>query len=176
MGAFVASITPCYVEVRAVLGREVCDASGRMDTFHLAPGGVVHHDTLRPQSRPDIGIRLESHETFSTPHISRAPSIMDETKERGRHHRRSRKIVLCFDGTGNKFHGDDSDSNILKIYRMLDRTAKDQCKFDIFKAPCSRPNRGCRPLLSAYVVLRKRESDDADHAKPESAPMSSLTA
>jgi uncharacterized protein (DUF2235 family) len=34
--------------------------------------------------------------------------------------------VLCFDGTGNKFHGDDSDSNILKIFRMLDRTADDQ--------------------------------------------------
>ena len=43
-------------------------------------------------------------------------------------HRIPRKIVLCFDGTGNKFQGDDSDSNILKIYRMLDRTADDQCK------------------------------------------------
>jgi uncharacterized protein (DUF2235 family) len=43
------------------------------------------------------------------------------------HHRKPRKIVLCFDGTGNKFHGDDSDSNILKIFRMLDRTASDQC-------------------------------------------------
>lgn len=32
-----------------------------------------------------------------------------------------RKFVLCFDGTGNKFHGTDADSNILKIYRMLDR-------------------------------------------------------
>ncbi len=31
-------------------------------------------------------------------------------------------FVLCFDGTGNKFSGSDSDSNILKIYRMLDRT------------------------------------------------------
>jgi uncharacterized protein (DUF2235 family) len=31
-------------------------------------------------------------------------------------------FVLCFDGTGNKFSGTDSDSNILKIYRMLDRT------------------------------------------------------
>lgn len=40
--------------------------------------------------------------------------------------RSSRKLVLCFDGTGNKFHGDDSDSNILKIFRMLDRTAGDQ--------------------------------------------------
>jgi len=30
-------------------------------------------------------------------------------------------FVLCFDGTGNKFSGTDADSNILKIYRMLDR-------------------------------------------------------
>jgi uncharacterized protein (DUF2235 family) len=48
-----------------------------------------------------------------------------------------RKIVLCFDGTGNKFHGDDSDSNILKIYRMLDRTASDQCEFrPTFRVTC----------------------------------------
>lgn len=40
--------------------------------------------------------------------------------------RASRKRILCFDGTGNKFHGDESDSNILKIFRMLDRTASDQ--------------------------------------------------
>ncbi len=25
--------------------------------------------------------------------------------------RKPRKLVLCFDGTGNKFRGDDSDSN-----------------------------------------------------------------
>ena len=42
--------------------------------------------------------------------------------------RAARKLVLCFDGTGNKFCGDDSDSNILKIYRMLDATATDQRK------------------------------------------------
>ncbi|CAJ2503005.1 Uu.00g103990.m01.CDS01 [Anthostomella pinea] len=36
------------------------------------------------------------------------------------------KLVLCFDGTGNKFRGDDSDSNILKIFRCLDREAGDQ--------------------------------------------------
>ncbi|KAI4260106.1 MAG: hypothetical protein LQ352_000485 [Teloschistes flavicans] len=33
-----------------------------------------------------------------------------------------KKIVLCFDGTGNKFSGTDADSNILKIFRMLDRS------------------------------------------------------
>ncbi len=35
-------------------------------------------------------------------------------------------LVLCFDGTGNKFEGKDTDSNILKIYRLLDRTAPNQ--------------------------------------------------
>ncbi|KAM9885538.1 hypothetical protein VDGL01_00186 [Verticillium dahliae] len=40
---------------------------------------------------------------------------------------RTRKLVLCFDGTGNKFHGDESDSNILKIFRMLDSSSDDQC-------------------------------------------------
>lgn len=37
-----------------------------------------------------------------------------------------KQFVLCFDGTGNKFSGTDSDSNILKIYRMLDRNGDDQ--------------------------------------------------
>ncbi|MCJ1391891.1 hypothetical protein MMC18_004758 [Xylographa bjoerkii] len=32
-----------------------------------------------------------------------------------------KSFVLCFDGTGNKFSGTASDSNILKIFRMLDR-------------------------------------------------------
>lgn len=31
-------------------------------------------------------------------------------------------FVLCFDGTGNKFSGTEADSNILKLYRMLDRS------------------------------------------------------
>lgn len=38
----------------------------------------------------------------------------------------TKKFVLCFDGTGNKFSGTESDSNILKIYRMLDRNGDDQ--------------------------------------------------
>lgn len=37
-----------------------------------------------------------------------------------------KRFVLCFDGTGNKFSGTDADSNILKIYRMLDRNGDDQ--------------------------------------------------
>ncbi|KAF2683470.1 hypothetical protein K458DRAFT_305296 [Lentithecium fluviatile CBS 122367] len=41
-------------------------------------------------------------------------------------HAPRRKFILCFDGTGNKFSGTDADSNILKIYRMLDRNEGDQ--------------------------------------------------
>lgn len=52
----------------------------------------------------------------------------------GRRHK-PRKLILCFDGTGNKFHGNESDSNILKIFRMLDRTAGDQYHYYQRKRP-----------------------------------------
>ncbi|KAM0326951.1 hypothetical protein ACHAQA_006072 [Verticillium albo-atrum] len=42
---------------------------------------------------------------------------------------KTRKLVLCFDGTGNKFHGDESDSNILKIFRMLDSSSDEQFQY-----------------------------------------------
>ena len=43
---------------------------------------------------------------------------------------RARKtFVLCFDGTGNKFSGSDGDSNIIKIYRMLDRSDPNQLHY-----------------------------------------------
>lgn len=53
-------------------------------------------------------------------------AIMERPASPTPQNRTPRKLILCFDGTGNKFHGDDSDSNILKIFRMLDRTADDQ--------------------------------------------------
>lgn len=37
-----------------------------------------------------------------------------------------RRIVLCFDGTGNSFQGNESDTNIVKIYQMLDRHREGQ--------------------------------------------------
>lgn len=37
-----------------------------------------------------------------------------------------RRLVLCFDGTGNKFLGNDSDTNVVKIYQMLDRKQPNQ--------------------------------------------------
>lgn len=32
--------------------------------------------------------------------------------------RQPKQFVLCFDGTGNKFAGDGSDTNLVKIYRV----------------------------------------------------------
>ncbi|ROV90353.1 hypothetical protein VMCG_09737 [Cytospora schulzeri] len=58
----------------------------------------------------------------------------------GRRHK-PHKLVLCFDGTGNTFNGNDSDSNILKIYRMLDRTADDQYHY-------------YQPGIGTYIVSR----------------------
>lgn len=37
-----------------------------------------------------------------------------------------RRLVLCFDGTGNKFQGNESDTNIVKLFQMLDRRDPNQ--------------------------------------------------
>ncbi|KAI9152207.1 hypothetical protein HJFPF1_09434 [Paramyrothecium foliicola] len=75
-----------------------------MDKNHLDPSSA--------QSKP--------HEKeASTEYLPKSDPVMDRS-------RGPKKLVLCFDGTGNKFNGDDSDSNILKIFRVLDREADDQ--------------------------------------------------
>jgi uncharacterized protein (DUF2235 family) len=51
----------------------------------------------------------------------RSTAVLPRQIERSR-----RTFILCFDGTNNKFSGTDADSNILKIYRMLDRNEEDQ--------------------------------------------------
>lgn len=37
-----------------------------------------------------------------------------------------KKLVLCFDGTGNVFSGSTADTNVVKIYDKLDRDADEQ--------------------------------------------------
>ena len=37
-----------------------------------------------------------------------------------------RRLVLCFDGTGDKFQGNESDTNIVKLYQMLERNKPGQ--------------------------------------------------
>lgn len=64
-----------------------------------------------------------------------------EAGAHARSYRKRMKFVLCFDGTGNKFSGTDADSNILKIYRMLDRNANDQFHY-------------YQPGIGTYVVSK----------------------
>ena len=37
-----------------------------------------------------------------------------------------KKLVLCFDGTGNTFSGSNADTNVVKILNKLDRHASRQ--------------------------------------------------
>jgi len=95
------------------------------------------------QVQPIPGSQPAVHEETLSQHMpTRPPTAMDNGEKEYHPHRSPRgkphKIVPCFDGTGNKFQGDDSDSNILKICRMLDRTATDQCKLsDPSRLSCS---------------------------------------
>jgi uncharacterized protein (DUF2235 family) len=42
--------------------------------------------------------------------------------------RQKRNLVLCFDGTGNQYRADGKETNILKIFRLLEKDAPDQCE------------------------------------------------
>jgi uncharacterized protein (DUF2235 family) len=37
-----------------------------------------------------------------------------------------KKIILCFDGTGNTFTGSNADTNVVKLLRKLDRNHPNQ--------------------------------------------------
>lgn len=39
------------------------------------------------------------------------------------------RLILCFDGTGNAFQGNPGDTNIVKLYNMLDRTNVNQMHY-----------------------------------------------
>jgi hypothetical protein len=99
-----------------------------MDGLHLNPGGNEGHN---PTANGVDSHRDSSHQDFFSTHLPSRPATPTgpehHPRPSGSHNKKPRRIVLCFDGTGNKFHGDDSDSNILKIFRMLDRAASDQC-------------------------------------------------
>ncbi|KAK2731618.1 hypothetical protein FQN57_003271 [Myotisia sp. PD_48] len=53
------------------------------------------------------------------PHATEEMVVPDDPSTPGR-------IVLCFDGTGNEFHGKESDTNVVKIYQMLEKNTPRQ--------------------------------------------------
>ena len=36
------------------------------------------------------------------------------------------KLILCFDGTGNQYSGDTSDTNVVKLYQKFNRNTLNQ--------------------------------------------------
>ena len=163
-----------------------------MDKSHLFPGEYEpHHHGHAHGQGPNATDRASpfsdhDHENYFSTHLPSIPVVPPGTDNKdpmtGRNHR-PRKIVLCFDGTGNKFQGDDSDSNILKIYRMLDRTADDQCKFRDTTTEKSSRHANSHSQTTITNVSFHDETNAGNHhhnsnianplAKLASAPMSS---
>lgn len=54
--------------------------------------------------------------------VAGAEQVMEETlkvmAEKTVDYSKQKKIVLCFDGTGNRFNGDDTVSNLLRRFIM----------------------------------------------------------
>ena len=60
---------------------------------------------------------------------------MDSTK------RIPNRLILCFDGTGNSFKGNTSDTNIVKLYNTFDREHPHQMHYYQRKFNESRPKK-----------------------------------
>lgn len=82
----------------------------------------MHPDMIKSFQPRDNGPQFK--DVFKTDNSRPGDGVYRGGQNRGAR----RKLILCFDGTGNKFRGDESDSNILKIFRMLDSSSDDQCK------------------------------------------------
>ncbi|CAG8949481.1 hypothetical protein HYFRA_00007711 [Hymenoscyphus fraxineus] len=87
-----------------------------MDPSRLLPTFAPHQQTQGPKT-------LSKQENGSLRSLTRGIAQDDFAESRVTQRSQRKTIVLCFDGTGNKFHGNSSDSNILKIFRMLDRSS-----------------------------------------------------
>ena len=55
-------------------------------------------------------------ETHDTPAPAGGPSVANGSGAR------SRRLILCFDGTGNIFSGSNADTNVVKLLNKLDRS------------------------------------------------------
>lgn len=65
------------------------------------------------------------------PHATETNGIpADKPKE-------ARKLILCFDGTGNSFSGTNADTNVVKLLNKLDRN--DPSQFHYYQSELSTP-------------------------------------
>ena len=64
------------------------------------------------------------------------------------------KLILCFDGTGNQYSANTSDTNIVKLYQKFDRQTQDQYHY------YQREFAFC-PLLCRYCSIQLSGNTDA---------------
>jgi uncharacterized protein (DUF2235 family) len=65
-----------------------------------------------------------------------------------------KKLVLCFDGTGNAFSGSTADTNIVKLFEKFDRDDPNQ--FHYYQSTSDFLRQVCSSLK--YFSLLQRES------------------
>jgi uncharacterized protein (DUF2235 family) len=66
------------------------------------------------------------------------------------HQQPSNRLILCFDGTGNAFQGTPGDTNIVKLYNMLQRSNTSQMHYyqrKLCDGALSRPANGMLQLV-----------------------------
>lgn len=76
--------------------------------------------SIAPNQQPQIAMKDFAHE--------RKASVAPLLTETGGKHKTPRSLVLCFDGTGNGYIGDGTETNVWKIFQMLDKHDENQCK------------------------------------------------
>lgn len=67
------------------------------------------------------------------------------------------KLILCFDGTGNQYAGDTSDTNIVKIYQKFDRKAPGQYHCYQRKSDGEGNSRTLKALLCTHKFYPSRD-------------------
>ncbi|KAI5924864.1 hypothetical protein F4810DRAFT_718686 [Camillea tinctor] len=72
-----------------------------------------------------------------------------------------KKLVLCFDGTGNTFSGSTADTNVVKIYDKLDRDSEDQ--FHYYQTGIGTYDIGSGSINQSFIgTLRRKFSKTID--------------
>ncbi|KAJ4387356.1 hypothetical protein N0V93_007947 [Gnomoniopsis smithogilvyi] len=143
-----STLQPCQAGQQRETEGNAYSIPGQTHVLAAGPNYLNSREASRAPSERSTHFDISEQDFLSVRGPRSQPSTMgtnNETAGRGgcapTRKNTHRKLILCFDGTGNKFHGDDSDSNILKIFRMLDRTANDQYHY-------------YQPGIGTYVVSK----------------------
>jgi hypothetical protein len=97
----------------------IVEAKKHAKLHHFPPAPTV--EPVSPGTERISPKKLKPTSPLSTPRLDSVPPRNVKTPKI-----KPTRLVLCFDGTGNKFRGDASDTNIVKIYKLLERTAPGQ--------------------------------------------------